>query len=301
VASDGELDAEAARELTGFGGQLAEDLGGVPRLAELLEVLGWGAESLGADLAQEPPLPVVFKPRLRRGAAPPGTGTETSRTADLNDHTVVDAGDLLSRLAGRLAAADGGPPTLDDLAGLLSRGLRGVGRDLLADVDPADVTGLSVAKARARKRAAVGDIVAIPAADGRYFLAVALTRNVFGTALGRFAGTHAPRPVSAAHHPQPLQYPLYVDDEAVASGRWLVVGNDPALLGLFPAEPEIYHAPGGPLNDPGVGPHGAAETADGTVRQLTGQEAEEIGLSRPDFQQIYHGVQVERRLNAELG
>jgi len=298
VASDGDLDASVSRDLTGFGGQLAEDLGGIPRLAELLTVLGWGAQSLGADLAEEPPLPVVFKPRLRRGTPPPDA--DAPRTADLDDHIIVDAGDLLSRLAQGLAAAAGGPPTLEDLAALLGRGLRGIGRDVLADVDPADITGLSVAKARTHKRAAAGDIVAIPAADGGYFLTVALTRNVFGTALGRFAGTHAPRPVSAAHHPQPLPYPLYVDDEAVASGRWLVVGNDPALLGLFPAEPEIYHAPGGPFNDPGIGPHGAAETVGGTVRRLTEQEAEQIGLLRSDFQQIYHGTQVERRLNADL-
>lgn len=298
MASDGNLSAEAARELTGFGEQLAADLGGAPRLADLLQVLGWGAQSLGADLAEEPPLPVVFKPRLRRGTAPPDT--DASRTADLDDHVIVDAGDLLSRLAQQLAAATGNPPTLYDLAGLLGRGLHDVSRELLADVDPAAVTGLSVSKAPARKRAAVGDIVAIPAADGRYFLTVALTRNVFGTALGRFAGTHAPRLVSAVHHPQALPYPLYVDDEAIANGRWLIVGNDPALLGLFTAEPEIYHAPGGPFNDPSIGPHGAAETVGGTVRQLTEHEAEAIGLLRPDFQQIYHGLQAERRLNAEL-
>jgi hypothetical protein len=299
MAKDHDLEAEAARELEGLSEQLASDLGGSLRLGELLEVLGWGAQSLHGDLAEEPTGPAVFKPRWRRGASPPEPGP--SRVGDLNDSAFVDAGDLLSRLARGLAAATGAPPSLDDLAKLLGQGLRRTEPELLADLDPADLSGLSVAKQRAPKRAKVGDIVAIPAANGRYFLAVALDRNVFGTALGLFEGTHPAQAISVSRHPPTAPRPVYVgdDEEPVASGRWRIIGHDDGLRELFPAKPEIFHRPrtGGPL--PSVGPHGAAETPDGDLRPLSEEEAREVGLMDPDFRQAYTPDQLERRLDAE--
>jgi hypothetical protein len=301
MATDHDLEAEAARELRELSEDLASDLGDPLRLGELLEVLGWGAQSLHGDLAEDPAGPAVFKPRWRRGASPPEPGP--SRVWDLRDSAFVDAGDLLSRLARGLAAATGAPPSLDDLVRLLGQGLRRTEPGLLADLDPADLRGLSVAKQRAPKRAKAGDIVAIPTANGRYFLAVTLDRNVFGTALGLFVGTHPPQAISVSRHPPAVPRPMYVGDEeeALASGRWRIIGHDEGLRELFPAKPEIFHRPRADVPMPSVGPYGSAETPDGDLRPLSEEEAREVGLMDPDFSQAYTTDELERRLDAESG
>ena len=293
------LEVEAARGLTELAEGIANELGGPPRLAELLEVVGWGAESLRKHVAKEPPLPLVLMPQWRSGVSqlPP----RHSRAGELDDHPFVDAGDLLSGLAKRLAASKGSRPTVGDVAHLLGQGLRRVQPELLDDYDPTDLKGLTVESDQAPKRAEVGDILAIPARDGGHFLAVVLDRNAFGTALGLFEGTHPPRAVSAAKHPPVVDRTVYVGEEAVASGRWRVVGHDDDLVELFPAKPEIFHRPDPDLLDDSVGPHGAAETPDRQVRQLSEREAREVGIFDPDFTQIYLGEQLEDRLNKQLG
>ncbi|MFC4556423.1 hypothetical protein [Georgenia faecalis] len=281
-----EVVAAATAELAGLAQTVAEGLGGPPRLAELLEVLGWGAASLGDDLDAPPPVPVELRPRLRRGATP---AEGPSRAGDLGDAPVVDAGDLLGRLAARLRDSEG-RPTLEDLATLVGQGLRGLPPGTLADVDPGDVTSVTVRTVTAPQRAAVGDVVAIPATDGTYHLGVVLDRNVFGTALGLFRGTHAPRP--PAPGAPAAAHAVYTDDEAVADGHWRVVGHDENLIVGFPDAPEVLHRPGAP----GVGPYGAAERPDGALRDLGEDEARERGVLAPDFQQIYAGRQLERHL-----
>jgi hypothetical protein len=296
TTDDETLDQQAGEELAGFSEEIAPELGGPPRLGELLEVLGWGAQSVGNDLADEPPVPVVFTPRWRRGAA--RLDPEISRVGDLSDSAFVDAGDLLSRLAHSLADSRGERPTLSDLADLVGRGLRRAGPGLIADVDPADLSGLSVSKRPGGKRPKVGDILAIPAADGQSFLAVVVARNNFGTAVGLFDGTHPAKPVSALKHPPIVRVPVYVDDAALVSGRWLIVGHDDGLRKLFPANPEIFYPPRD--DRPARGPYGSAETVDGHLRQLSEQEAREVGLFDPGFTQSYLWEYLEDRLNATL-
>lgn len=294
MATDDELTGAVAEALSRFAEQLGSELGEAPRLQDLLEVLGWAAGSLGADLAEEPPVPVELKARYRKGVDPPEPGP--SRTVELNDNVFVDAGDLLSRIARRIADGTGEPPTLADLVKVLGQGLRSAGDGSLADVGPDDLSGLSVVKPRAAKRAKPGDLVAIPAEDDRHHLAVALARDVWGTALGLFKGTHRALPVSPSHHPDIEKHPVHVDDEAVASGRWRIVGHGDDLVDLFPSPPEIYHVPRKDFPTSAVGPHGAAEAPGGKLRQLTEAEAREIGIFEPGFQQIYNGTQLEKRL-----
>ncbi len=85
---------------------------------------------------------------------------------------------------------------------------------------------------------------------------------------------------------------------AVTSGRWRIIGHHEGLLRLFPAAPEMFHRRRADLPGPSVGPHGAAEKPDGSLRPLTAEEAQEIGLFDPGFQQFYFGEDLERRLNA---
>jgi hypothetical protein len=299
MAESEALEAEAARGLTKLAEGIADELGGPPRLAELLEVVGWGAESLRKLVTGDPPLPLVLMPQWRSGVSRPQP--LPSRAGELNDHAFVDAGDLLSGLAKRLAASKAYRPTVGDVVHLLGQGLCRVRPELLDDHDPTDLKGLTVESDQAPERAEIGDILAIPARDGGHFLAVVLDRNAFGTALGLFEGTHPPRAISAAEHPPVVNRPVYVGEEPVASGRWRVVGHDDDLVELFPAKPEIFHRPDPDLLDDSVGPHGAAETPDRQVRQLSERESREIGIFDPDFNQIYLGEQLEDRLNKQRG
>ncbi|RKN35808.1 hypothetical protein [Streptomyces hoynatensis] len=290
--------AAAGRAVAGLAGLLAEELGGPPRLRELLDVLGWAAASLGPELAGEPEGPVLLRARLRRGAAEGGAAAGPSRAPEVGDATIVEAGDLLARFARRVAAAEGAPPSPARLVALLGRGLRQAPEGTLADVRPGDVSALGIAAVPRRKRAEPGDIVAIPARGGGHHLAVALERNVFGTALGLFTGVHPARPVSASRHPAVDPRPVYVGEEAVASGRWPVVGRDPGLCALWPPAPEIYHRPVADVPMPGIGPYGAAEKPDGTLRELGEAEAREVGVLDPGFHQLYLGTQLEQELDA---
>lgn len=299
MAENEALEAEAARGLTELVDGIADELGGPPRLAEMLEVVGWGAESLRKHVAKEPRLPLLLMPQWRSEASRPQP--PPSRVGELGDRAFVDAGDLLSELARRLAATQGSRPTVSDVAHLLGQGLLRVQPELLEDFDPTELEGLTVQSDQVPKRAEVGDILAIPARDGRHFLAVVLDRNTFGTALGLFEGTHPARAISAAEHPPVVDRPVYVGEEAVASGRWRVVGHDDDLVKVFPPKPEIFHRPDPDLLDDSVGPHGAAETPDRQVRQLSEREAREVGIFDRDFIQIYLGEQLEGRLNKQLG
>ncbi|WUH93818.1 hypothetical protein OG900_29350 [Streptomyces sp. NBC_00433] len=290
MPDDGGLDETAARELTRLGREIAAALGRPPTVAELLEVLGWGAGSLRDRLAGDVPVPVVLTPRPRpRGPA-------ASRAGELDDSVYADAGDVLSALADGLADAHGARPALGDLADLVARGLAAAGPR--AAEGASGLKGVTAPAAKPRRRPAPGDVVAIPAADGAHHLAVVLARDDFGTAFGLFEGTHPLKPVSAAHHPAPVPTPLYADDEAVRSGRWPTIGHDDDLPAAF-AEPEILHPPR--ADRPNLGPHGAAETAAGRLRPLTEREAREAGLSEPGFTQTYLWEDLERHLDAGTG
>lgn len=290
--TDDAVTGAAGEELAAFIEMLSEELGGPPRLGELLELLAWGAGSLAEDLEPPPPVVVELVPRLRRGSTP---SKEPSRVGDLNDSVVVDAGDLLSRLA-RGLRQDGARPSLEDLVSLVGGAIRALPDGALADVEPADVTGLTVRRTKAPKKPAVGDVVAIPAADGGHHLAVVVDRTVFGTALGLFRGTHPPRPPRPDSAPPVVEHPVYTDDDAVAAGRWGVVGHDEDLAQLFPRQPEILHRPRPDMASAGIGPYGAAERPDGSLRDLDEEEARARGVLEPDFQQVYAGAQLERHL-----
>ena len=297
MTEDKALESAAARGLTRLLKGIADELGSRPRLAELLEVVGWGAESLRKHVSDEPPLPLILLPRGRGGVSPP---PQPSRTGDLDDHAFVGAGDVLAEIAERLAASKGYRPTVDDVVDLLGQGLRRVRPELLEDYDATDFEGVTVRSDKAAKRGEIGDIVAIPARDDRHFLGVVLDRNAFGTALGLFEGTHPAHAISAADHPPVVGRPVYVGELGVARGRWQIIGSDRGLVDLFPAKPEIFHRPDPDLLDDSVGPHGAAESPDRQVRQLSEQEAREVGIYDPDFVQIYPSEQLEDRLNKQL-
>jgi hypothetical protein len=150
------------------------------------------------------------------------------------------------------------------------------------------------------KRTRVGDLLAIPARDGRYFVAVVVDRNSFGTALGLFtraAGRAALPTVPAADPPHLQPRPVYTGEDEVQAGRWTVIGHDEDLPRLFHA-PEIYHRPADiPGLDMDLGQFGSAETPDHRLRQLTEAEADEVGLRDGTYRAIRLGDDLEAHLN----
>jgi len=149
--------------------------------------------------------------------------------------------------------------------------------------------------------AKVGDIVAIPAKNGEYFIAVILVKNPFGVAYGFFKRTSGIKPISIDLHPPVEPHPIYSGDPSMAHGRWKIIGHDERLLSLFPADPEIYHYQHKDKPNPDIGPYGSGETASGKLRPLTKEEAEELGLASGEYRQTYLPEVLEEHLNAKLG
>jgi len=71
---------------------------------------------------------------------------------------------------------------------------------ILADVNPADIEGIRiVSQAKKKTSVKVGDIIAIPADNGEYFIAVVLAKNAFGVAYGFFKEQAASSPYQKTH------------------------------------------------------------------------------------------------------
>ncbi|MBB4966413.1 hypothetical protein [Saccharothrix violaceirubra] len=231
---------------------IAEGVGGTPTLGEFLEVVGW---SVPSDLPY--PFEVAATVNGRRYVP-----ADASRVPELADDVFADARSALADL----------PADPDAVAEVLTLVLA-AGRVPLADLDPARLRRLTPVTKRAA-RPKPGDLLAIPVSDG-YRVAVVITRNRFGTALGLFDGVTSDGRAHARVLAAPRRFPVYTEESLVKSGRWRVVGHDEGLLALFPDSPEVYHEPGSPV----TGEFGAAESADGRLRLVDRDEAVAAGLS----------------------
>src|SRR5262245_30794253 len=157
----------------------AGDITRRPSSNELFEVLTWAAKSLPDDAIEDinPAQIIALKPQIKKGTRPfdswSSLKNDGSAVGDLNDSTFVIASDFLNDLSHAIRADSGSVPTLDQLCDLLAEGLRQSGRDLLADIPPSAIEGVKAEVAKRRKVSVkVGDIVAIPAKNGEYFIAV---------------------------------------------------------------------------------------------------------------------------------
>jgi hypothetical protein len=269
--------------------QFAEELGELPRLGEFLEILGLAVPS-NNPAGGELPMPLTLKAktagnRVYRDAS-------SSRVGELNDATFVEAVEALGSLAEQVAASTGQPASADGLAGAIHRAIRDESLRF-ADIDSEAITSVTVDGPKRRVKAQPGDVIAIPV-DGGYRLAVMITRDGRGMALGLFSGAMATPRAGALDPASAKRYPVYTGEHLVADGTWPVVGHDEGLLAAFPSEPEIYHSP-----DPawsGIGEFGSAETADDVMRDISEAEAREVGLLDGTYSQVY----LEEILQARL-
>ncbi|GLY78818.1 hypothetical protein [Actinoallomurus iriomotensis] len=270
------LPAEVAAGLAEVASGFAHEVGGPITLAELLEVLGWAVPANSEATDGTFPQPLTYQVTLAGGR--PYAGGRPSRVPELNDAVFVDAGEWQTALAERLSAVSGVPVTPQRFAEALLRVLRS-GCVPLADVQGADLGGLTAEVPEKRiPRPRPGDVLAIPAREGGHHLALVLTRNRFGTALGLFEGRSPYGRLGPDLRARSRRHPVYTEESQIKNGTWAVVGHDESLLALFPADPPIYHRPDAWPGIVDTGEFGAAETADGSLRFIDADEAREVGL-----------------------
>jgi hypothetical protein len=274
-----------------------EEVGDPPTLAEFLEILGWAVPADGEATDGTFPRPLKFKAGLEGNKQ--YQSDQPSRVPELNDHVFVAAADHQGALVEHLNTVDGVPVSPLRFAVAVLQVLRS-GKVTFSDVAGKDIHKLT-AGASKQRGARPGDIVAIPARRGGYHIAVALTRNRFGTALGLFQG-HSPHGrLSPDLRDAPGKYPVYTEDSMVKSGTWKIVGHDESLLAFFPAEPPIYHRPNAWPGIVDTGEFGAAETADGSMRFIDAKEAREVGLEDDTYRSSRVAAYLQELLDNRRG
>jgi len=277
---------DPASLLTGLSSEFAEQVDRKPTLGELLEILNEAVKGMFA-------VRVTFSAK----PGPSGTGTVAGNSfvGDVGDSVFEDARYLLEMLAASIAGPERQEPSPAQLASALSRVLK-ESPGVLHDVRGGERVTVKASKGPVKPVA--GDVLAIPAREGGYHLAVVVARNQIGTALGIFRGKFA-EPVYRREDMLPgRRIPVYTDDELLREGKWRIVGHDDALRAQFPSDPEIYHAPG--LNIPGIdyGEYGLAETAAGNTRFVGPDEAGEVGLLDHSYRQVQMSEDLQELLDS---
>jgi hypothetical protein len=285
---------DAGEALSGLVTDLAEQFGGQPSLAELLEVLGWSVPAEDDALTGGFPVPLKLTAKVKGNRR--YESERPSRTGELNDAAFVDASAFLSLLAEQAAARTGELVSPAVLAADIATVLKTSGTRL-ADLGADEVVSLRADVPKRKPKAQPGDVLAIPAAAGGYHLASVVDRNRFGTALGLLRGTVGFPRLGGATPAVLRRHCFHTDDEQVAAGVWKIVGHDEGLRELFPRPSEIYH--GTDLEWPGVdlGEFGAAEPAQGELRLIAEDEAREVGLIDGSYRQSYLSEHLQQALD----
>jgi hypothetical protein len=289
--SAGDL-AEASKLVSRVFEAFADEQDGAPTFGEFLEILGWSVpdnnEFMGAS-----PIPLVFKAKVKgnkRYKAEP-----SDRVAGLNDNTFNEATDVLAFLVERAGSARGQEVSPADLAGHVLQVLR-AGDVSFADISSGDVVDLTVDVPKRIPKPKVGDVVAIPAAEPGYHLAVVLADDQIGLALGLLQGVVAKPRVGRADQYQARHIPIYTDARSIANGTWRIVGHNDELLALFPDPPELYWDAVTAFGDR-FGDYGAAGRQDSPKRLISKEEAEAVGVLDGTYRQTHLGEYFQKALN----
>ncbi|MGN6371236.1 MAG: hypothetical protein ACTHN5_23520 [Phycisphaerae bacterium] len=217
---------------------------------------------------------------------------------DISDNAIANAAHNFRELCTLLEEDLGRRPTLDELFELLLWGLRESGSDLLSDVDPGRIKEISYRLRPARiQRVNPGDIVAVPAPNGKYYFGVFITKNRFGHAFGFYRGVWSLRDFKKTKNMRPCGHPIYTGLHALWDGTWQLVGHSPDCLKDFDLDPEIYHAKRHHKDNDAIGEFGAGERANNDLRQLDADEAARLGLLDGSYRQGFLATMVPALLD----
>jgi len=265
--------------------EVEEDLDAEPGVDVVLGVLAttiettqeeWFSKASGRDLRG-------FEWKESGGRARSSV-TAAGAVSELGDAVFTRAADFLGELVARIELDLGDKPTLEQFCKLLvsAAGIAERARALAA------VEGLKASLARTeagRVKIRIGDIVEIPSGSGGAYRAVVVARNNMGTAFGIFAGPGATMNRSPRRS---IPLVLYSGERALKEGRWRIIGRDEAALAAFPAVPEIYYQKDLDPGNPELGAFGGAKApGGGAMRQISREEAQEVGLLDGTYNTTY--------------
>ena len=290
VFSAGDL-AEASKLVSRVFEAFADEQDGEPGFGEFLEILGWSVPT-SSEFMGSSPMPLMFKAKVkgnRRYKAEP-----SEHVAELNDNTFNEATDLLAFLVERAGSARGQEVSPADLAGYVLEVLH-AGKISFVDIGSGDVVDLTVDVPKRIPKPKVGDVVAIPAAESGYHLAVALSDDQTGLALGILQEVFPTPRVGRADQYRARHIPVYTGKALIADGAWRIVGHNEELLALFPDPPELYW-PAVTVFGERFGDYGAAGQTGGPKRLISKEEATAVGL----LDNTYERVHIEENFQRDL-
>jgi len=274
------LDAAAVilRDLTDEFRQEEEDT--YPTLEELLEIIGLSVPT--SDSLAELLIPIRFQASID---GRPYNAKRESRVGGLNDAVFVTAAALLTVIGDDIIRA-GSSVSTETICEYLLVVIKQAGI-LLDDVRSADISYLGAAGPKRGVRAKIGDVVAIPSSKGNYYFASILIKNREGTGLGLWREKRRVPVLDASLTPSASRI-VFTDEVAIRNGTWPVVGHSDVARALFPDDPETYFFPGEQYpGAPRIGEFGSAEQSDGTLRDVSREEAERVGLLDGSYKQSY--------------
>ena len=217
--------------------ELTERLRRVPTGGELGFVLRWGVFALYPAFLQDAHPALIHE--IRIGASPAPVAS-----LPLDDAVFVTASEVLAEVGRRFLTTHSRKLTLEELGTRLTHGVRAMPAGGLADVvDPSAVHVTILGQPPVIRPPRNGDLLGIPG-DGpeQVHVACVMGWTRFGLALGFLRhGTRGP--------PAPLPFGShrFTTDDAVATGRWTILGPNAAVRDLFPDDAEQFHPAGTPL------------------------------------------------------
>jgi hypothetical protein len=271
--------------------EFEDELNASPTLGEMLEIMGTSVPSTEETAGIL--VPVRFTTTLANGRR--YRPRAESRVGELNDSAFVHASALVVALMGDGNAAVGPEVGAEYLAGSLLELLHATATDFV-DVRSSDIASLEVVGPSRAIRAKIGDVVAIPARGRGFHLASIVARNKFGTGIGVWRDARPAPRFNALE--EPLAFGVfYTDDMSIKNGHWPVIGYSELALSKFPTDPELYYKPDSYTGfGPKIGEFGSAEKPDGTLRDVTKEEASRVGLLDGTYRQVYTSLWIPELL-----
>jgi hypothetical protein len=277
--------------------EFQEMKGRKPKINELLSILLIEIQSLSNDLYEDissSNITHLYAITEKDHCSSKNPFHLSNELSNLGDGVFSASANFLVEISRLIQKNMGQNPTLNDFCLILIRSLN--------DYDSSIFYGYSQIKAKYKKiTPSRGDIISIPLDSASsehsfFYMLVLIEKNQFGFAFGLFSGIFKHIDIHQIHHLKIKKYPIYSGTRFISNRKWAIIGNNPKALSLFPNHPEIFHYKIYNQDDENIGFFGSGESPNGTLRDLTEQEAIEIGL----FSERYESTYLEEELKQAL-